>query len=275
MRPTCITTIAILVGVALYAGCDPTPPGARYMALPGDLPSMTFIPAVGDPESMPSVTNWVCLTPILSGQLDLLLDPMNDGVGKEKALQVADDTTWVDAMLACERATVVARAHGTISQDEIIRIPRIEEYRLLAHQKESKYALRNLGMVLLGTDKVICHEWAYGVVTNAEKDFSPCVQVNPSGETIRIMVHDNRSLNGQLSTFRLMISREQDVVVLNKFAALRDRLLLGTAIERRISYGAVLTVFECGKGAPARQSQEGAVVNPARPSIPSMDEPMP
>ena len=262
MRRTRITTIAFLAFGALYAGCDQTPPSARYVVLSGDLARMSFIPARDVSESMASVTNWVCLTPILAGQLALLLDGQTNVTDKGMALQVADDATWVDAMLACEKATELARGHGAIADDEVIRMPRVEEYMLLVKQRSGELALRNLG-VLPDADRTICREWTYGVATDAKTDVAPIVRIDPLGEAVRITVQTNRCLNGQGSTFRLMISREQDIAVSNKFAALRTRLLLGTANERRLRYGAVLTVFGYGKSAPT--AEEGETVPPPRP----------
>lgn len=212
MRRTCITTIAILVGVALHAGCDPIPLGARYIVLPGGLPSMAFIPAIGDPGSMHSATNWVCITPILAGQLALLMDAQINAADIGMLLQVADDATWFDAMLTCEKATAFARARGVIADDEVIRIPRVEEYRLVLQKKTSERALRHLG-VLPDANRTICREWSYDVTMDAKTDVAQSVQVDPLCEPMRIMVQTNRCLNGQGSTFRLMISREQDVAV--------------------------------------------------------------
>lgn len=272
MRRTRTAAIACLAVGALCAGCDPTPPGERHMALPGGLARMTFIPVRGVPENVDAVTNWVCLTPILAEQLALLLDGQTNATDKGTALQVADDTTWVDAMLTCEKATELARAHGAIAGDEIIRIPRVEEYRLLAQQGAGDRALRNLG-VLPDADRTICREWAYDAAIDARTDVAPSVCVDPLGEALRITVQTNRCLNGQGTTFRFMISREQDMAVSNSFAVLRARLLRGTANERRLRYGAVLTVFRRGTGEPVLQ--EGEAVIPARPSVPSVQTPMP
>lgn len=267
MRRIPIPTIVALVVFALRAGGEPTAPGARLLVLPNRLARLEFIPATGVSHCRATVTNWVCLTPILTEQLELLLGAHSAAADEGQVLQVADDATWVDAMLACERASEFARTHGAIATDEVIRIPRVEEYILLAQQKAGELALRNLG-VLLDTNSTICREWAYDVMIDAKLEIAPSVRVDPFGESVRILVHTNRCLSGQGSTFRLMISREHDMVVSNKFADLRAKLLLGTANERRLRYGAVLTVFRGGRSAPVLLRQERATVGPSQPPIP-------